>query len=123
MASRKRENKRVRFAVIGQGYFAQQKILPAFAHARREAELRALFSEDPVKLKKLGRKYGVEHLLDYEEYDDFLRSGAVDALYIALPNSLHADYTIRAARAGVHVLVEKPMATTSVECERMIATC
>ena len=47
----------------------------------------------------------------------------VDAVYIALPNSMHAEYTIRAARAGVHVLCEKPMAVTVDECDAMIEAC
>ena len=57
----------------------------------------------------------------YDEYDACLEQ--VDAVYIALPNSMHAEYTIRAARAGVHVLCEKPMAVTVGECERMIDAC
>jgi glucose-fructose oxidoreductase len=61
----------------------------------------------------------VELRCSYEQYDEMLRSGEVDAVYIALPNSLHAEYSIRAAQAGVHVLVEKPMAVTEEQCERM----
>jgi predicted dehydrogenase len=119
---RRAEKRPVRFAVVGQGYFAQSSILPAFDNAKG-CELTAIFSDDRSKLRALKRKYGVEHALDYDEYDDFLRSGAVDAVYIALPNDLHCDYTVRAAAAGVHVLCEKPMAVTSAECERMIAAC
>ena len=108
----KRGRDPVRFAVVGQGYFAQAAVLPAFAQADG-CELRAIFSDDATKLRALKRKYGVAAALGYAEYDDYLRSGEVDAVYIALPNDMHADYTIRAAHAGVHVLCEKPMATNS----------
>jgi glucose-fructose oxidoreductase len=76
-------------------------------------------SGDPVKLEELGNKYQVERRCAYEEYDALLKSGDIDAVYIALPNSLHAEYAIRAAQAGLHVLCEKPMAVTEEECERM----
>src|SRR5262249_13257863 len=111
---------RIRYAVVGQGYISQVAVLPAFAHARKNSELAALVSDDPVKLKKLGRKYEVEHLYSYDEYDACLSSGQIDAVYIALPNSMHREYTERAARAGVHILCEKPMAVTEEECEAMI---
>ena len=114
---------KIRYAVVGQGYFAQEKVLPAFAHAKKSSRLVALFSDDPVKQKRLSRRYGAEHALGYDQYDDFLRSGAVDAVYIALPNHLHCEYTERAAAAGVHVLCEKPMALDSAECRRMIRAC
>lgn len=113
---------RIRFAVVGQGYFAQSAILPAFANTENCA-LTALFSDDPSKLQELKKKYRVEHALSYDQYDDFLKSRAVDAVYLALPNDLHCEYTLRAAAAGVHVLCEKPMAVTSEECERMIGAC
>jgi glucose-fructose oxidoreductase len=112
----------VRFAVVGQGHFAQSAVLPAFAQARG-CELTALFSDDFTKLRSLRQKYGVEYALPYEQYDDFLESGAVDAVYIALPNDLHAAFTEGAAQAGVHVLCEKPIAATSAQAARMIAAC
>jgi glucose-fructose oxidoreductase len=110
----------VRYAVVGLGHIAQAAVLPAFAHARRNSELAALVSNDPVKLKELAGRYRINRTFSYDQYDDCLRSGDVDAVYIALPNSLHAEYTVRAARAGVHVLCEKPMAVTEKECEAMI---
>jgi predicted dehydrogenase len=113
----------VRFAAVGLGYFAQSSILPAFKNAKRSCRLAAIFSDDQTKLRTLKRRYGVEHALPYESYDDFLKTGAVDAVYIALPNDLHADYAIRAARAGVHVLCEKPIAGSSADAERMITAC
>jgi glucose-fructose oxidoreductase len=114
---------RLRWAVVGQGYFAQAAVLPAFAHARRSSELVALFSDDEKKRKKLGKKYQATHALPYESYDDLLASGEVDAVYIALPNHLHREYTVRAASAGIHVLCEKPMAVTEAECREMVDAC
>lgn len=114
--------KNIRYAVIGQGWFSQAAILPAFAKTPN-SRLVALFSSDRKKLDELGDRHGVEHRLGYQAYDEFLASGQVDAVYIALPNNQHADFTVRAARAGVHVLCEKPMALDETACQRMIDAC
>jgi glucose-fructose oxidoreductase len=119
MAKNKNTSK-IRYAVVGLGHIAQVAVLPAFAHAARNSVLTALVSDDSEKLKQLARRYGVTLTYSYEQYDDCLRSGDVDAVYIALPNSMHAEYSIRAAQAGVHVLCEKPMAVTERECLAMI---
>src|SRR5438067_1497151 len=87
----------VRYAVVGLGYFAQAAVLPAFKNAPN-SKLVALVSDDATKLRRLGRKYGAEHLVDYDGYDSFLRSGAVDAVYLTLPNDLHAEFAVRAAK-------------------------
>jgi predicted dehydrogenase len=94
--------------------------LPAFAEAKN-SELVALVSGDTTKRTELAQKYGVRHTYSYENYDNLLNSGDIDAVYLSLPNHLHCDYTIRAAEAGIHVLCEKPMAVTVKECEQMIA--
>jgi len=109
----------IRYAVVGCGHIAQVAVLPAFGNARRNSKLVAIVSGDPVKRAELQRKYEIPRALDYEHYDELLKSGDIDAVYIALPNSMHAEYTERAARAGVHVLCEKPMAVTEAECELM----
>lgn len=114
--------KRLRYAVVGQGYFAQVAVLPAFKHVDN-AELVALVSDDKTKLQELGDKYKVPLRASYAEYDRLLSAGSVDAVYIALPNDMHADFTVRAARAGCHVLCEKPMALSESDCVRMIAAC
>jgi glucose-fructose oxidoreductase len=111
--------RQIRYAVVGLGHIAQVAVLPAFANARRNSKLVALVSGDPVKREELSKQYKVDQAYAYEHYDEMLKSGVVDAVYIALPNSLHAEFSIRAAQAGVHVLVEKPMAVTEEECERM----
>ena len=111
----------IRYAVVGLGHIAQVAVLPAFAHARRNSRLTAVVSGDRTKRREIAKRYQLDRAFDYDEFDECLRS--VDAVYIALPNSMHAEYTIRAARAGVHVLCEKPMAVTVDECRRMIAAC
>lgn len=113
-------SKKVRYAVVGLGHIAQNAVLPGFSHADNSV-LSALVSDDPTKLKKLGRKYGVEHVFDYGSYEQCLRSGEIDAVYIALPNHLHRAYAVQAADAGIHVLCEKPLAVTEEECRDMIA--
>ena len=96
-------------------------VLPAFAHARRNSKLVAVVSDDRTKRRELTRRYRVDHAFSYEQFGDCLNE--VDAVYIALPNSMHAEYTVRAAKAGVHVLCEKPMAVTARECQQMIGAC
>jgi glucose-fructose oxidoreductase len=112
----------VRFAVVGQGHFAQAAILPAFASADGCA-LAALVSGDEEKREELARRYRVPATLGYDEYERFLRSGAVDAVYIATPNDLHAELVLGAARAGVHVLCEKPLADDVLTAERIERAC
>ena len=115
------ERAKIRYAVVGLGHIAQVAVLPAFAHARQNSELTALVSDDPAKHEKLRGKYRVQHTYSYEDYEKCLNSGAIDAVYIALPNNLHCDFTVRAAQAGIQVLCEPPMAVTEAECEKMIS--
>jgi predicted dehydrogenase len=96
-------------------------MLPAFAHARRNSRLVTVVSDDRTKRREIARRYRLERTFTYDEFDECL--AAIDAVYIALPNSVHAEYAIRAAKAGVHVLCEKPMAVTVRECQQMIAAC
>ncbi len=115
----KKAKKRIRYAVVGLGHIAQVAVLPAFKNARN-SKLGALISGDPEKEKKLGRKYGVS-AFHYDDFEQALRTEEIDAVYIALPNSMHREYTERAALEGVHVLCEKPMANTEQDCRAMIA--
>ena len=117
--SNDRDADKVRYAVVGLGWIAQEAVLPGFANAPN-SELAAFVTDDRKKAEKLGRQYNVDRIVDYNGYDDLVTSGAIDAVYITLPNHQHSDYTIRAARAGVHVLCEKPMAETELDCQQMI---
>jgi glucose-fructose oxidoreductase len=114
-----RKDSPIRYAVVGLGYFAQIAVLPGFSHAKN-SHLAALVSGDPVKLRRLARKYRAPKTYSYEEFDKCLDSGEIDAVYIALTNDLHKEYAVRAALKGIHVLCEKPMAVTEKECEMMI---
>jgi glucose-fructose oxidoreductase len=116
----KKSRRKVRYAVVGLGYISQVAVLPAFANARRNSELVSLVSDDPVKQRTLGKRYGISRTYSYEAFEECLASREVDAVYIALPNHMHRDFAVKAAEAGVHVLCEKPLAVTESECEEMI---
>jgi predicted dehydrogenase len=123
MAGSSRGSKKIRYAVVGLGHIAQVAVLPAFSHARKNSTLSALVSDDEEKRKEVSDMYGVSRTYTYAQYDECLRSGEIDAVYIALPNTMHREFTERAAKAGIHTLCEKPMAMTEDECQSMIATC
>ena len=116
-AARKARSK-IRYAVVGLGHIAQTAVLPAFKNASKNSVLAALVSEDETKLRELSQRHEVSHT--FKSLDECLQSGEVDAVYIAVPNHLHCEYTVRAAEAGIHVLCEKPMAVTTAECEKML---
>ena len=103
---------RLRFAVIGQGYFAQAAVLPAFEEAVWLRAARDLLAATRRSSARSRRKYGVAAALGYDEYDDYLRCGEVDADLHRVAER-HARTTTPSAprRAGVHVLCEKPIAT------------
>ena len=110
--------KKIRYAVVGLGHIAQTAVLPAFKHAEN-SELAALVTGNPKKNRELSERYSVK-AYSYNDLEDALHKEQVDAVYISTPNSLHREHTERAARAGVHVLCEKPMAATQNDCEAML---
>src|SRR5579863_8196237 len=113
--------KKLGWAVVGLGSLAINQILPAFATCEK-AKVVALVSGHPDKANKIALRYGVDpkNIYNYENYDSIKDNPEVEVLYIVLPNSMHAEYTIRGVQAGKHVLCEKPMATTPAECQSMI---
>jgi glucose-fructose oxidoreductase len=115
-----RGRRKVRYALVGLGDIAQRAVLPAFARSTRNSVLSAVVSGDPAKREKLARQSPGVRAVGYEGFDALLASGEIDAIYVALPNHLHRDYTVRAASAGVHVLCEKPLAMTADDCQQMI---
>ena len=112
--------RKVRWAVVGLGTFAVGEMIPGFVTSSR-AEMTAFVSGNPQKARDLGARYGVTRFYDYKSFDRIKDDPNIDCVYIALPVALHAEYTIRALKAGKHVLCEKPMASTVAECAAMIA--
>jgi predicted dehydrogenase len=112
----------VGFAVVGLGKLAQGQIIPGFAHCR-SARLTALVSGHPDKANRIAAEHQLPagSIYDYENFDRMAADSRIDVVYIVLPNFMHAEYTIRALKAGKHVLCEKPMATTVADAEAMIA--
>jgi predicted dehydrogenase len=115
---------RVGFAIVGLGHLTLEEILPAFGEAKH-AKVVALVSGDADKMGKVAKQYGIKpsSCYSYQTYDKLKDNPEVEVIYIVLPNSMHAEYTIRGAQAGKHILCEKPMATSVKECEQMIAAC
>jgi predicted dehydrogenase len=120
MGSKKRQ---VRYAVIGAGNIAQVAVLPAFEHATENSRLVALVSSDAAKRAALRKRHKLEDTADYDELEQLLERSDIDAVYIATPNSNHREFTERAARCGVHVLCEKPLAPSLEDCHAMMHAC
>lgn len=116
--------RRVGFAVVALGRLSMEELLPAFAECRK-AKLVALVSGSPEKLRTAAAQYGLspQNCYDYAGFDRIRDNPAIQAVYVVTPNGLHREFVERAARAGKHVLCEKPMANSSDEARAMIAAC
>lgn len=108
-------------ALVGLGSYAIGELAPAL-QATRHCHLAGLVTGTPNKKKRYGSQYEVadSHIYSYETYDQIAEDSTIEAIYVVLPNSMHAEYSIRAAEAGKHVICEKPMAVSVDECQRMI---
>jgi predicted dehydrogenase len=116
--------RRVGYAVVGLGHLTLNEILPAFGQCKH-AKAVALVSGDPEKMRKVAQQYGIKpsSCYSYQTYDQLKDNPEVEVIYIVLPNSMHHEFTLRGAKAGKHILCEKPMANSAKECEEMIAAC
>lgn len=110
------------YAIVGLGSYATRQIMPRLKDCEF-ARLTALVSGTPEKLDRYGQEYGVPktHRYRYADYDLIRDNPDIDIVYVVLPNSMHAEYSIRASQAGKHVMCEKPMAVSAAEAEAMIA--
>ncbi|MCF2446568.1 Gfo/Idh/MocA family oxidoreductase [Dyadobacter sp. CY345] len=117
-------DKRVGYAVVGLGHLSLEEIIPALNMCKK-SKLVALVSGNPEKMKKVAGQYAIkpDSCYSYQTYDQLKNNPEVEVIYIVLPNSMHKEFTIRGAKAGKHILCEKPMANSSKECQEMIDAC
>ncbi len=117
-------DERVGFAIVGLGRLSVEQLLPAFGQCKK-AKLVALVSGSPDKARKIAAQYGIleKNIYNYQTYDQLKKNPDVQVIYVVLPNGLHREFVVRGAAADKHILCEKPMATSSKECEEMIAAC
>jgi predicted dehydrogenase len=123
LASAAVQTKKTGYAVIGLGRIASH-FMPG-TRLTTNSQITGLVSGHRDKADRIAAEYGVPQssIYNYDNFDEIASNKTIDAVYVALPNSMHAEYTIRAAKAGKHVLCEKPMATSVADCEAMIAAC
>ncbi|HWF48970.1 MAG TPA: Gfo/Idh/MocA family oxidoreductase [Bryobacteraceae bacterium] len=115
--------RKVGYCIVGLGRISMQHFMPA-CKMSQHSQVTALVSGHRAKADKMAAEYNVpaNSIYNYENYDEIRDNKNIDAVYIALPNSMHAEYTIRGANALKHILCEKPMATTVKDCQAMIAS-
>ncbi|WP_019903667.1 Gfo/Idh/MocA family oxidoreductase [Methylobacterium sp. 77] len=111
-------SKKIRYAFVALGDITQEAMLPGVKHTGN-SEIVAFVTGDPEKARGVGEQYGVTDSYGYEEFGELLASGTIDAIYLATPNWRHAEFAVPALKAGIHVLVEKPL-EISVEKSREI---
>jgi predicted dehydrogenase len=113
------DGRKVRYAVVGAGWIAQEDFMPGIAKTGNSV-MTALVTGDAKKGRKLSEEYEIDHVCAYDGFDALVKSGKIDAIYLATPNTMHRDFTVRALKSGIHVLCEKPMAPTIADCRAMI---
>jgi predicted dehydrogenase len=116
--------RKLRYCIVGLGRISMDHFMPA-TRISKFGTVTALVSGHRDKAERMAAQYGVpaKSIYSYQDYDAIAQNPEIDAVYIALPNSMHAEYSIRAAKAGKHVLCEKPMATSTTDAEAMVEAC
>ena len=111
-------------ALVGLGNYSTRILAPALQDTEN-CYLAGIVTGTPAKAKKWKEKYNIpdKSIYNYENYDEIVNNDDIDIIYVVLPDSMHAEYTIRGAKAGKHVICEKPMALNVEECQSMINAC
>ena len=121
---RKPQKEKLGIALVGLGYYSTDLLAPRLQNTKH-CYLAGIVTGTPAKEKVWMERYHIprKNVYNYENFDEIAGNDDIDIIYIVLPNSMHAEYTIRAARAGKHVICEKPMALSVQECRMMIDAC
>ena len=122
--SLKDKDKKLGVALVGLGSYATGQLAPALLESSY-CYLAGIVTGTKAKESEWAEKYNIEakSIYNYNNFDTIADNKDIDIVYVVLPNSMHAEYTIRAAKAGKHVICEKPMATSVEDCKNMIAAC
>ncbi|MDF9796152.1 glucose-fructose oxidoreductase [Catalinimonas alkaloidigena] len=118
------QDRKLGVALVGLGNYSTGQLAPALQETKN-CYLSGVVTGTPAKEKVWAEKYNLpeKNIYNYENFDNIADNEDIDIIYVVLPNAMHAEYTVRAAQAGKHVICEKPMAITSEECQQMINAC
>lgn len=118
------DRKKLGIALVGLGSYSTYQLAPALLETEY-CYLAGIVTGTSEKEKVWASKYGIpkENIYNYQNFDEIVKNDAIDVVYVVLPNSMHADFSIRAAKAGKHVICEKPMAINVEECDAIIQAC
>lgn len=124
MKMKKNNEGKLGIALVGLGGYAGGQLAPALLQTKN-CYLAGIVTGTPSKIPLWKEKYNIpdKNIYSYDNFDTIKDNADIDIVYVVLPNSMHAEYTIRAAQAGKHVICEKPMALTVEDCDKMIAAC
>ncbi len=124
MATGGQDRRGLGIALVGLGSYSTYQLAPALQDTRH-CHLAGIVTGTPSKARAWMDQYDIaeDHVYDYESFDSIADDTAIDVVYVVLPNSMHAEYAIRAARAGKHVICEKPMGISVAECDAIINAC
>ena len=123
-ARRTNQNKKLGYALVGLGNYATNQLAPALQETEN-CYLAGIVTGTPSKAELWSEKYNIpdRNIYNYDNFDTIADNPDIDIIYVVLPNSMHAEFTIRAARAGKHVITEKPMSTSVEDAHAMIDAC
>jgi predicted dehydrogenase len=118
------DDEKLGIALVGLGNYSTNQLAPALQETKL-CRLSGVVTGTPAKEDQWAEQYDIprSNIYNYETYDRIADNPDIDIIYIVLPNGMHAEYTIRAAEAGKHVICEKPMANTVADCREMIEVC
>lgn len=118
------EKQKLGVALVGLGKYSEKQLATALQQTEH-CYLAGIVTGSPDKVEKWQKKYNLTdgNVYNYQNFESIKDNPQIDIVYVVLPNAMHAEFVIRAARAGKHVICEKPMAVTVEECDKMIAAC
>lgn len=123
MEDQKRKGK-LGIALVGLGKYSEEQLAPALQETEH-CYLAGIVTGSPEKADEWQKKQHIpgQNIYSYQSFDSIKDNPEIDIIYVVLPNALHAEYVVRAAKAGKHVICEKPMAVTVEDCDMMINAC